>query len=150
MSKNKAHIVLIFLDVLVVLLIWMGYEIVKGVVTGISNYADSVEFNSRVGFLFIGVGLPITHLLVILSYFWPKVVERKSILFNYLFFVLLIVLFASAFLITSRVQTYAEQAGYLRCPEADHRLTFSTGLVYTKNEAVCSRLIDEKRTSRRY
>ncbi|MEJ2158687.1 MAG: hypothetical protein P8X96_25450 [Desulfobacteraceae bacterium] len=117
---------------------------------GILHDADSIEFNNRVGFLFIGVGLPIAHLFSIFSNFYPKVVERKSALFNYSFFILLIVLMASAFLIAARVQAFVEQTGYLRCAEADHQLTFSTGLVYTRNDGICGQLIEEKFTSQRY
>jgi hypothetical protein len=150
MSKKKAHIILILCDILAALLFWLGYEIVNGVATSIVNYADSIEFNSRVGFLFIGVGLPIAHLFVILSYFFPKVIERKNVLFNYSFFILLIVLLASGFFTSARVRTYVERAGYLRCPQAEHQLSFSTGFVYTKDDAICSRLIEEESKPRRY
>jgi hypothetical protein len=132
------------------LIFWMGCDIVHGIVTGIANSADSIEFNNRVGFLFLGIALPITHLLAIYEHFWPKVIEKKAILFNWSIFILLIVLFASGFFISSRVRTYIERAGYMRCPQADHRLSFSTGLVYTKDAAICSRLIEEKRKQRRY
>lgn len=149
MSKKKAHILMILFDMLAILIFWMGYDIVSKIVTGITNSADSVEFNNRVGFLFVGVALPITHLVAVYEYFWPKVVERKIALFNYLFFVLIIVLFAIGFYISARVQTYVERAGYLRCPHADHQLTFSTGLVYTKDEAICYRMVAEKSKPRR-
>ncbi len=150
MSKKKAHILMILFDILAMLIFWMGYDIVHRIVAGIANSADSIEFNNRVGFLFLGVAFPITHLVAIYEYCWPKVVERKTALFNYLFFILLIVLFASAFFISARVRTYVEYAGYQRCPQADHQLSFSTGLVYTKDDTVCSRLIEEKRKPRRY
>jgi hypothetical protein len=150
MSKKKAHVLLILLDIFSISGLWMGYDLINQVVVNITHAADSVEFNNRIGFLCFGVALPITHLFLIYEYFWPKVVKKKTILFNWSFFILLIVLFASGFFISSRVRTYVERAGYMRCPQADHRLSFSTGLVYTKDAAICSRLIEEKRKPRRY
>jgi Ni,Fe-hydrogenase I cytochrome b subunit len=66
-------------------------------------------------------------------------------LFNWSALILLIVLFASGFFISARMQTYAERKGYLRCPQADRQLSFSTGLVYTKDAPICRRLVEEKR-----
>ena len=51
---------------------------------------------------------------------------------NLAFVILGIVLFASAIAISVYMRTYVEGAGYLRCPKADKRMTFSTYLMYTK------------------
>jgi hypothetical protein len=150
MSKKKAHVLLLLLDIFSIIGLWMGYNLINQVVVDITHSAETVEFNNRIGFLCFGVALPIIHLFVIYGYFWPKVIKKNSMLFNWSIFILLIILFASAFFISFRVRTYVERAGYLRCPQADHQLSFSTGLVYTKDAAICSRLIEEKRKPLRY
>jgi len=139
-----------FFDILFILLFWMGYDIVNRIAADIAHSANSVEFNNRVGFLFVGVGIPVAHLFAIYEYFWPNVVARRNALFNYMFLILLIVLFVCGFFISARVQAYVARAGYLHCPQADRQLSFSTGLVYTKDDAICSQLIEEKRKPRRY
>lgn len=150
MSKKKAHVLLVILDIFSIIGLWMGYNLINHVVVDITHSTDTVELNNRIGFLCFGVALPIIHLFSIYEYFWPKVVKKKAILLNWSIFILLIALFASGFFISARVRTYVEYAGYQRCPQADHQLSFSTGLVYTKDAAVCSRLVEEKRKPRRY
>ena len=130
MSKKKAHILLIFFDILSLICLWAGYNLINQVVIDIAHSVDAVEFNNRVGFFCFGAMMPLVHLFAVYEYFWPKVVEKKMALFNWSALFLLIVLFACAFIISACVKSYVEQAGYLRCPEADHRLTFSSGLVY--------------------
>ena len=149
MSKKKAHAVLVLLDIFSIISLWLGYHRINQVVVGITHSADFVEFNNRVGFLFIGAALPMVHLFAIFEYFWPKIIEKRMVLFNWSVVILLIILISGALFVPTRMQTYVERAGYLRCSQADHQLSFSTGLVYTKNDAVCSRLIEEKSKSRR-
>lgn len=150
MSKKKAHLFIILFDILAILIFWIGYDEINQVLVNIANSADSVEFNNKVGLFLIGVGIPIIHLFAIYEYFWPKVVEKRMALLNWSALILLIVLFASAFFISARVQTYVEQAGYRHCRPADHEMSFTTYLIYTKNEAICIQLIEEKRKPRRY
>lgn len=150
MSKKKALILFILFDILAMLVFWIGYNEINQVIANIAHCADSVEFNHRVGFFFIGVLVPMAHLLGICEYFWPKVVQKRMAWFNWSALILLIVLFASGFFISARVQTYVERAGYLHCSQADNSMTFSVYLVYTKNDIVCNQLIEEKRKPRRY
>jgi hypothetical protein len=77
MSKRKAHLILILFDMLAILVSWVGYSEISQVVGGIAHSAESVEFNNRVGFFFIGVVVPMAHLLALYEYLWPKVVEKK-------------------------------------------------------------------------
>jgi hypothetical protein len=149
MSKRKAHFFMILFDLLALSIFWLGYDEINHVVIDIAHSADSVEFNNRVGFFFIGVLMPMAHLFAIYEYFWPKSVKKRMALFNWSAVILLIVLFASAFFISARLGTYVEQAGYLYCHPADKSMTFCTYLVYTKNEATCRRLVEEKRKPRR-
>lgn len=150
MSKKKAHFVILFIDLLALLIFWTGYHEINQVVVDIAHSADSVEFNNKVGLYFVGVGIPTVHLFAIYEYFWPQVVKKRMAWFNLSGIILLIVLFASAFFISVRVRTYVERAGYLHCRTADHDMSFSTYLNYTKNETTCSQLIEEKRKPRRY
>jgi hypothetical protein len=149
MSKPKAHIFLILFDIFSIIGLWAGYNLINQVVIDIAHSADSVEFNNRAGFFCFGVLMPMVHLFAIYEYFWAKTVKKKMALFNWSAFILLIVLFASGFFISFRMQTYVERAGYLYCPQANHSMSFSTYLVYTKDDAICSRLAAEKRKSRR-
>jgi len=149
-EQKKAQVIILFGDILALLIFWIGYNEINQVVAGVAHYADSVEFNNRVGFFFIGVGLPITHLYAIYENYWPKVAKKKNALFNYLFLILIIVLFASGFFVSARVQTYVVRAGYLHCHQADESMSFSAYLVYTKDDAICGQLIEEKRKPRRY
>lgn len=150
MSKRKAHIVMILFDIFSLICLWAGYNLVNQVVVDIAHSADTVEFNNRVGFFCFGVLLPLVHLFAIYEYFWPQAVKRKMALFNWSALILLIVLFTSGFYISTRVKIHVEGAGYLHCPQADRQLSFSTGLVYTKNDAICGQLIELKITSQRY
>lgn len=150
MSKKKAHFAILLIDLLALLIFWIGYNEINQVVIDIAHSADSVEFNNKVGLYFVGVGIPIVHLFTIYEYFWPKIVKRRMAWFNLSGIILLIVLFASAFFISVRVRTYVERAGYLHCRPADHDMSFSTYLNYTKNDDTCSQLIEEKRKPRRY
>jgi len=150
MSKKKAHIFLIFFDIFSVICLWAGYKLINQVFVDIAHSAGAIEFNNRVGFFCFGALMPLVHLFAIYEYFWPKTIEKRMALFNWSAFVLLIVLFASSFFISARVRTYVERAGYLHCTQADRQLSFSTGFVYTKDETICSQLIEEKRKPRRY
>ena len=145
MSKKKAHMVLILLDVFSIGCLWAGYRLISQVVIDIANSANAIEINNRVGFFCFGLLMPMVHLFAIFEYFYPKTVEKRMALFNWSAFILLIVLFASSFFMSARMQTYVERAGYLRCPQADRQLSFSSGLVYTKDDAACRRLVEEKR-----
>jgi hypothetical protein len=150
MSKRKAHTVILFIDLLAMLIIWIGYNEINQVVVDIAHSVDSVEFNNKVGLFFIGIGIPIIHLFIIYEHFWPQVVKKRMIWFNFSGIFLLIVLIASAFFVSARMRTYVEQAGYLHCSPADDDMSFTTYLNYTKDDAICSRLIEEKRNARRY
>ncbi len=146
MSKKKALILFTFCDLLALLALWLGYDVINNVVGGIANSADMVGFNNRVGFLVFGVSLPIVHIFAICDYlFFQKIFAKKAAWVNGAFIILGIVFFASAIFISAYMRTYVERAGYLRCPEADKRMTFSTYLMYTKNYEICSRLVEEKR-----
>jgi hypothetical protein len=123
--------------------------LINQVVIDIADSANAIEFNNRVGFFCFGVLMPMAHLFAIYEYFFPKTVAKRMALFNWSAFILLIVLFACGFCISAGVQTYVERAGYLRCPQADRQLSFSTGLAYTKDDATCGRLVEEKRKPRR-
>jgi hypothetical protein len=145
MSKKKAHILAILFDILSIIGLWVGYHLINQVVTGIAHPSDTVEFNSKVGFFCFGVVFPLAHLFGIYEYFWPKVVEKRMALISWSALILLIVLFASGFLISARLQAYVERSGYLHCLQADRQVSFSTGLVYTRDAAICRRLVEEKR-----
>ena len=145
MSKRKAHIFMILFDILALSIFWLGYDEINHVVINIAHSADSVEFNNRVGFFFIGILMPTVHLFAIYEHLFPKSVEKRMALFNWSALILLIVLFASAFFISARLRTYVERAGYLYCHPADKSMTFCTYLVYTKDAAICRRLVEEKR-----
>ena len=53
MSKKKALILFILFDILAMLVFWIGYKEINQVVAGIAHFADSVEFNHRVGFFLL-------------------------------------------------------------------------------------------------
>jgi len=150
MSKKKAHVFLLLFDIFSIICLWAGYNEVKQVVIGIAYSADAVEFNNRVGFFCFGVLMPMVHLFAIYDYFWPKTVEKKAALINWSAIILLIVFFASAFFISARMRTYVERAGYLHCHPADKSMTFCVYLVYTKDPAICGRLVEEEKKPRRY
>ena len=113
MSKKKAHIFLLLIDIFSIIGLWAGYNEINQVVIDIAHSADAVEFNNRVGFFCFAVLMPMVHLFAIYEYFWPKVIEKRMAWFNWLAFILLIVLFASSFFISARVRAYVERAGYM-------------------------------------
>ena len=145
MGKKTAHIVLIFGDFLTLFILWIGYNEINGVVTGIAKFSDSVSFNSKVGGFFVIIFMPIIHIYVICEYFFlQKVLPKIAKWVNRSIIILCIVLFASAIFISFYMRVYVIRAGYVHCYELDDQLSFSTYLMYTKNNDVCSRLIEEK------
>lgn len=151
MSKKKAHLILIFGDLLALFALWLGYDEINKVIECVADFADMVNFNNRIGFLIFAAGFIIAHIFIICNnLFLNKIFEKKAAWGNGVFIIFGIVLFASAILISACMRTYVEKAGYLRCPQADHQLSFSTSLVYTKDAAICNRLVEEKRKIRRY
>ncbi len=146
MSKRMAHVVLVLVDILALFAIWLGYDEIRRVFIGIVNSADIISFNNRTGFLFVAIIVPITHSFAVCHhYWWQKALKKKATLVNWSFIVLGLVVFASAFLISTHIQTYVEKAGYQHCPKGDDRMTFSTYLVYTKDAAICRQLTVENK-----
>ncbi len=151
MSKTKAHIIILLADIIALFCFWMGYDEINQVLVGIANSANTVEFMNRVGFLWLGPVIPATHLFILgYNKWWHKKLEQKTRLLNWSFIILGVVLFVSAFFVSARLQAHIERAGYLHCSQVDHKLSFSTGFVYTKDAAICDQLIEEKRKQRRY
>lgn len=146
MSKKKALILFAVFDLLALLALWLGYNEINNVVDGIANFADTVSLNNRIGFFSFGIGIPIGHVLLICDYlFLHRVYAKKPAWGNGVYIIFGVVLFASAIFISGYMRAYVERAGYLHCPEADDRMTFTTYLMYTKNNDICSQLIVENR-----
>jgi hypothetical protein len=145
MSKPTAHIILILFDLLAILVFLIGYNEISRVVGGIAHSVESVEFNNRVGFFFIGVLVPMAHLLAVYEYLWPQVAEKKKALINWSAIILFVIISVCCFSISIGVKVYVERVGYFHCPGADSGMTFCTYLVYTKDDATCRRLVEEKR-----
>ncbi len=143
MSKKKAHVIITLFDAFSLFGLWWGYSEVDQIITGISNFSDMVSFNNKIGFFIFGVGLPIAHIIGIIEYFWPNILIKRTALINQSFIILGIALFVMAFGISAFLKTYVESAGYQHCPKADKNLSFSTYLVYTKDTAICSQLVEE-------
>jgi hypothetical protein len=144
--KKKALVLFTVFDLLALLALWLGYNEINKVITDISNFADTVSLNNRIGFFSFGIGVPIGHVLLICDYlFLHRVFARKPAWGNRTYIIFGVVLFASAIFISVYMRTYVERAGYLHCPEADDRMTFTTYLMYTKNYDICSQLAAEKR-----
>lgn len=143
MSKKKAHLILIFGDILALFALWLGYNEINKVMACVADFADMVNFNNRIGFLIFAAGFIIAHIFIICNnLFLNKIFEKKAAWGNGVFIILGIVLFASAILISVNMRTYVEKAGYLHCPKADKRMTFATYLIYTKNSEICSQLVE--------
>ena len=146
MSKKTAHTVLILIDLLAIFALWLGYDEIRQILTGLADAADTISFNNRVGFLFVAVLVPMAHIYAICEYFFlKKIVIQKAAMINGLVIMVGCAVFAFAFFISKNIQTHVEEAGYHHCPAADDRMTFSTYLVFTKDETVCRRLVLENK-----
>jgi hypothetical protein len=145
-SKKKALFVFTVFDLFALLALWLGYNEINKVITGVANFADTVSLNNRIGFFSFGIGIPIGHVLLICDYlFLHRVFAKKPAWGNGAYIIFGVVLFASAIFISAYMRTYVERAGYLHCPKADDRMTFTTYLMYTKNYDICSQLAAEKK-----
>lgn len=144
MNKKKGLILFSFFDLFVLFGLWLAYDEINQVFTGIANSVDAVSFNNRIGFFIVGIGLPLVHFFGIIIFFWPKLLAKRTSLVNRLLIVLGAVLLASGFFISAYMQTYVERAGYQYCRGASGVSALSKTIVYTKDPEVCSRLTDEK------
>jgi len=82
MTKKRAHLLLVFLDLFCLLGIWWGCREVKEVISGIAHSVDIVSFSNRVGFYMMGTAMPLSHLFVIYEHFRPDIVAKKKTFFN--------------------------------------------------------------------
>lgn len=149
MSKKKALIILTFINFLALLALWWGYSEFNKVFAGVAKFSDTVSINNRIGFFLVGIGVPIGYIFALCDYFFlHNYFKKKAAWVNWGFIILGIVLFTSAIVVSAYMRTYVERAGYLHCPEADKRMSFTTYLMYTKNYDICSRLVEGKEKNR--
>ena len=147
MNKKLALIVFTFFDALALLIVWLGYSQINQVMIDISNSADTVSYINRTGIPFIGVAVPIFHLIVAFEYFYPGVLQKRASLMNRLTIIFGIVLFVVAISISISFNRYVENSGYQYCSGASGVSALFKTLVYTKDAEICRNVTTERRAA---
>ena len=142
MSKRKAHVILMFVDIIAIVGVWIGYCEIDAVISGVSSSIDSVSFLNRIGLIFLFVGVPIIHVCSIFINGWPGYSQSHSRILKSVGIIFGVFLIIGTMLISVLLQSYVEKAGYHYCPKASRRMTFSTNLVFTRNMEICERLVE--------
>jgi hypothetical protein len=144
-NKKLGHIFFLFIDFFSFWLLWIGYNEIREIITGIHIQADIIRVGSRVGFYVVGIFMPITHIFIIVNSFFPVIEKKYSRLVNQGFIIALITLLAAGFLGSSSIRVNVENAGYTYCRNASGISALARTLVYTKNMDLCEELVESEK-----
>ncbi len=141
-NKRLGHIFFLFIDFFSLWLLWVGYNEIKAIITGIHSQADIIRVGSRDGFYVVGIFMPITHFFIMVNSFFPVIEKKYNRLVNQCFIVALITFLAIGFFGSSCIRVSVENAGYTYCRKASGISALARTLVYTKNMALCDELVE--------
>lgn len=144
MSKAAAHIILFIVDIAAIVGLWWCCDEIGRHIVDAANAVDSISFQSGIGFFGVGIIVPTAHIFSIFEHVKPSFVRRYSKVMNFLAVILFAMLIATAHFVSSHLQNHVEKSGYSYCQKASRSGTFSTYMVYTKNEEVCYQLTTKR------
>ncbi|MGD8836855.1 MAG: hypothetical protein PVJ19_18070 [Desulfobacteraceae bacterium] len=145
MTKKQASLILLFGDLFCLWLLWFGYSEMQTTLSEIASQKDIIRFSSRAGFYIMGFILPLSHPIMIIEHFRPRLIKKYYHFLNQSAIVLLIILFAAGFAGSSWLKSQAKNAGYVYCRNASGVSALAKTLVYTKDIKSCEDLVASKR-----
>lgn len=148
MTQKQAHSALFLFDLLGIVMIWMAYNEFQRIPIEISNQLATIRFGNRVGFLVVGIGIPIFHILILMDRLKPNIAKKHRITFNSGIILLIISLIVSGFATSSWMKSQVENAGYVYCRQVSGAGATSKTLVYAKDIKTCEYLAEKRKKDR--
>ena len=137
MSKKKASIILIIIDIFCIWGLWSGNHEFQRILTDIHNHNEVIHYGNRISFFIVGLIVPIIHGLTIIEHFRPALIHKNSLLISWGVALLLVGSIAGgifgSFYLTSRF----ESAGYIYCRKASGISALAKSVVYTIHTDAC-------------
>jgi hypothetical protein len=121
-------------------LLWLFFNDAGKILSSIHNQAEMVAFNSKEGFLILGLFAPLAHLVGIVEHFRPELIRKHARSINYSAIAFFAFLFVFAIGASNWFERKVQNAGYISCRELNHSGTFSIYLVYTRNQQICDQM----------
>jgi hypothetical protein len=149
MNSKARHLILIFFDALCIFILWIGYDNIRQTLIEINSQLDIIRIGNRDGFFIVGIGFPLLHLLNITGYYFSGFFKKYQVSLNYGVIGLIIVLLSVGFVISSWLQSRAENAGYVHCRYISGVSALAKTLVYTKDAKLCEDLSAKVRVERK-
>ncbi|MGD9009528.1 MAG: hypothetical protein PVG41_16500 [Desulfobacteraceae bacterium] len=118
----------------------------------IKNQVDIIRFGNRDGFFVVGIGFPLMHLLIVMEQLCPdfiKRIEKYKKPVNYSIMGFIFALLIAGFVMSSWLQSRAENAGYVHCRYVSGVSALAKTLVYTKEVQICEDLEAKARAERK-
>jgi hypothetical protein len=152
MNNTIRHLGLLFFDLLSIVMIYIFFNDFKQTLAEINSQVDIVRFGNRDGFFIVGIGIPLMHLLIVSEQLCPnfiKRIEKYKKPVNYSIMGFVFALFIAGFVISSWLQSRAENAGYVHCRYVSGVSALAKTLVYTKELQICEDLEAKARAERK-
>lgn len=151
MSNTTRHVGLLIFDLICIVMLWIFFNNFKQTLAEINSHVDILKFGNRDGFFVVGIGIPLLHLLIAIEQMFPDFINKiqrykKQVNAGVMGFV--IALLIAGFVISSWLQTRAENAGYVHCRYISGVSALAKTLVYTKNVELCEELSAKARAER--
>lgn len=133
-----------FADLLFLGGLYIFYDEFSRILAGIEIQAEIIKFGNRIGFVIVGIVIPVVHLIGAIEYFWPKVIQQNKRILNISLLIFGIAVLVTAFASSSWMKSKVENAGYIYCRNASGISALAKTLVYTKDLEVCEELVAAK------
>lgn len=151
MNNKLRHLGLLFFDLLCIGVLWIGCDKVQEILMAINNQIDTIRFSNRTGFFVVGIGFPLMHLLIIIEQLRPDFIKKfykYKALINSCVMGFIVALLVAGFVVSSWLESRAEDSGYVYCWYVSDPSALAKTLVYTKNATICKELEAEARAER--
>lgn len=145
MNKKFAHIGLLFFDVIGLSCLWAGYFVLVRILEEISINAETIEYGNRVGFLMVGILMPLLHFVITIEHFWPEFVKKHMRILSQTLIFTLVGLITAGFASSIWINAKVENAGYVYCSEASGISALAKNLIYARDMEICDALVATKK-----
>jgi len=121
--------------------IFIGYDEFRRILAEIKIQAEIIKFGNRIGFIIVGIVIPVVHFIGAVDYFWPKPIQQNKRALNISLIILCIALLITAFSCSSWMKSKVENAGYIYCRNDSGISALAKILIYTKDMEICEALV---------
>jgi hypothetical protein len=151
MNNKLRHFGLLFFDLLCIGVLWIGWDKVQEILIAINHQVDIIRFSNRTGFFIVGIGFPLLHLFMMIEQLRPdfiKKISKYKALINNCVMGFIVALVIAGFVVSSWLESRAEDAGYVYCWYVSDPSALAKTLVYTKDAKLCEDLSAKARAER--